>query len=107
MDPGRLQVLLLNERGPWVAISLQHYIVAQGNSPSDAVQTLRWTYWTQVLLDKEKGVQPLSQIEKAPEEYWKSYASGIPLAMKADFTPPFSLDDVPAVPEDVRLADAA
>ncbi len=105
--PTGLKILLLNQRGPWVAICLEHYLAAQAESPRKVLEALNWTYWTQVLLDKEKGIEPLSRVEKAPEEYWKRFDEGLPFAMRFELVPPFSLDDVPSVPEDVRLADAA
>ncbi len=101
---GRLQILLLNDRGPWVAICLQHYLAAQADSPTKALEALNWTYWTQILLDKEKGIEPLSKVEKAPAEYWERFDHGLRFATKFELKPPFSLDNNPRVAEDVRLA---
>jgi hypothetical protein len=100
----RLKVLLLKDNGPWIVICLQHDIVAQGESPTKALEAFNWTYWTQVLLDRKKGIEPLSQVEPAPQEYWVRFDQGLPFATQFELQPPFSLDDVPSVPEDVRLA---
>jgi hypothetical protein len=100
----RLKILLLNDRGPWVAICLQHYLAAQAESPTKALEALNWTYWTQVVLDNEKGIEPLSKVGKAPEEYWTRFEQGLRFATHFELKPPFSLDNNPTVAEDVRLA---
>ncbi len=102
-----LKVLLLNERGVWIAQCLQYDLAAQA-SPSDslkgALEAFNWTYWTQFLLDREKGIPPFSQLPKAPDEYWKMFEEGVRVATRFELKPPFSLDDNQSIPEDVRIA---
>lgn len=99
----RLKILLLNDRGPWIVQCLQYDIAAQGESVTKAWEAFNWTYWAQVLIDREKGIDPLSKLEPAPKEYWTRFEHGISFAKQFELRSPFCFAD-PSVPEDVRLA---
>jgi len=104
-ESGKLKVLLINDNGPWVVQCLQHDIAAQGETPTKALEAFNWTYWAQVLLDQQKGIEPpLGNLEKAPDEYWQRFERGLPFAVRFELKPPFALDKLPSVQEDVRLA---
>jgi hypothetical protein len=102
----QLKVLLLNDRGPWVAICLNYDLAAQGDSSTKALEALNWTYWAQVQLDLQKGIAPFTSCETSPRMYWERFDGGLRFAASFEFKPPFQIDhgEPPSVPEDVRLA---
>jgi len=105
-EDNRLKVLLIKDSGPWVVLCLDYDIAAQGETVETAWESFNWSFWTQVLIDRQKGIKPLSQLKRSPEEYWKRFSTASPYAKRFELTPPFSLDEIPSVTEDIRLAAA-
>jgi hypothetical protein len=107
----RLKILLLNESGIWIALCLNYDLAAQA-APEEqwegALQAFNWTYWTQFQADKKRGVEPFSNLSKAPDRYWKIFENAVPVATRFQMKPPFSLSDQRSVPpEDVRVVAVA
>ena len=65
----------------WIAVSLERYIMAQGQSVDGAVQAFRKTLISDVVFGIKHGHedQPLAGIEAAPAKYWDAYEKAIPV----------------------------
>ena len=107
-----LKVLLM--RGEleetWIAVSLEHYIAAQGNSPRDAIREFTAMLGSEIAYGIEHGdpVQPLASIASAPDKYWRKFETAQPYdppTMEVQFSikPNPQEIHVPAV-EQYRLA---
>ena len=107
-----LRVLLMSGKlkGTWIAVSLEHYIAAQGNSHRDAIREFTAMLGSEVAYGAEHGDprQPLAHIEPAPNKYWRKFEKAKPYEppkMEVRFTiePHREEIHVPAV-EQYRLA---
>jgi hypothetical protein len=102
----QLKILVINDCGTWVAQCLEYDLAAQaapGESVKGALEAFNLAYWARYHLDKEKGLEPFSQLNQASTEYWKTFAEGIRLALRFTLKPPFDLQGKYSVNE-VRLA---
>jgi hypothetical protein len=75
LDVRNLQILIFREGQHLVAQCLQYDFAAQGKDFQEAAKNMVHTISTQVLLDTKDGVKPLSNIPKAPQEYWDAWVS--------------------------------
>jgi hypothetical protein len=75
-----LRVLLLNERGAWVAQCLEYDIAAQGKSIKDAISSFAEVLGGQITLDLKANREPLSGKKEAPSWYWRAFAEAEQLA---------------------------
>ena len=78
MEPMKLRVLVRQSMQPelWVAICLERYIVAQGNSAREAVRSLGKMLTVEIGrgIDRGNEIDPLAGIRPAPTEYWDMFA---------------------------------
>ena len=65
-----LKVLLLKEGKFWVAVCLDYDFVAQGDSEDEAMARLCRTHHAHVVRCQEEGIEPLSDLQPAPKQYW-------------------------------------
>jgi hypothetical protein len=75
-----LRVLLLNEKGGWVAQCLEHDIAAQGTSIKDAISSFVDVFGGQITLDLKANREPLSGKKEAPSWYWRAFREAEQLA---------------------------
>lgn len=69
-----LKVLLLKEKGyNWVAMSLDYYLVGQGETEEKAMANLCRTMDFHRTHSHEEGVAKLSELKPAPQNYWDMY----------------------------------
>ena len=84
-NPIFLRVLVMREEvsgsDVWLTVALEHYIMAQGKSPDEAIEQFKSTLAAEIMCGLEQGnpEQPLGSIGKAPDEYWDAYKTGTPL----------------------------
>lgn len=71
-----LHVLVFKEAGAWIAQCLEHDIVGQADTESEAVRRLMATIELHIESDVESGIEPLSKIPAPPQRYWKLFSSG-------------------------------
>ena len=77
-----LKVLLM--RGEleetWIAVSLERYIVAQGDSPGNAIREFTAMLGSEIVYGIEHGDpgQPLAGIAPAPTRYWDKFETAQP-----------------------------
>lgn len=74
--------------GRWIAHCLDKNIVVQGVSWQEAISAMKQAVVEQEALDKHFGVEPLSQLQPAPREYFIRY-------LDAKEIPPAIIDDIP------------
>ena len=111
-----LRVLLKRGKsGAWLAICLERYIVAQGETPDDARQQFAFSLAAEIILGVEMGnsvAHPLEGIAPAPVRYWDMFEQ----AKSEEKNPKIQLPDlgkilpsIPAMPKfaALRLAEAA
>ena len=106
-----LRVLLMRGglENTWIAVCLEHYIVAQGMSTEDVIREFKAMLAAEVIYGIEHGNAdcPLSNIEPAPQKYRDMFEQGKPfdppslsLDITIDSIPDLSLPKV----EQLRLA---
>ena len=80
--------------GAWIAVCLERYIVAQGNSPDDALREFKAMLAAEIIRGIERGNadQPLAGIEPAPAKYWDVFETAEP-------------HDPPSLEVDIKLRD--
>lgn len=62
--------------GTFVAVCLDHYVVAQGDSPEDALGNLQLMLAGYLCLGIEnQSDDPLRELAKAPKRFWKEFDS--------------------------------
>ena len=82
MEFGPKKILLFQEGGGWIAQCLDHDIVTQGDNIKQAQERMILTIICQITLALKVGKTPLSDVEKAPEKYWKLFEQGLSLEFK-------------------------
>ena len=104
-----LKLLILRADDVWIAVSLDHYIMAQGESVKDVIHQFKLTLAAEVLYSIKHGdaEQPLQGIEPAPTEYWDAYKEASPLDSDS-MDIHVELEDVDHIPipsvQEMRLA---
>lgn len=106
----RLLVQPSAQPGLWVAICLERYIVAQGDSEKQAVSNFSAMLCADMVYGIEQGNtdDPLKGIPPAPAKYWDAFATGGPCRLR--FPKPKQQQEltVPAFPKvEKRLAQPA
>lgn len=80
--PLNLNVLLIKGEleDAWVAVSLERYIVAQGDSPENAIREFTLMLGSEIAYGTEHGdsSQPLAGIPPAPTKYWDKFETAKP-----------------------------
>ena len=70
----QLQILVIKDPcGEWVAQCLEYDIAAQGKCIRSAMAAFESTLAAEILYHKEKGLEPLAGIGKAPQFYWDKF----------------------------------
>jgi len=72
----KLSILLLREADGWVAQCLDYDITAQGQTIAAAKEAFARTFAGQVVVDVQRGVEPLTGFNSAPLEYWSKLRKG-------------------------------
>ncbi len=109
-----LKILLkeTDQRDGWLAISLERYIVGQGNTLLEAWEQFGVSLCFEIVLGLKLGksaTQPLAGIQPAPSRYWDMYETAQPEEMQ-DFSFPTNENGLPTRPKIEglrRLAEAA
>jgi hypothetical protein len=57
----------------YVAQCLDYDIVAEGETISDVLNSLRHVLETQIEVSRESGIEPFSDFERAPSQFWARY----------------------------------
>ena len=113
--PMPLRILLKQGKsGVWLAICLERYIVAQGDTPEAAQQQLALSLAAEIVLGVQMGnspEHPLEGIPQAPIRYWDMYEQATSEEKKPKFQFPDLgklLPSLPAVPTfaPIRLAES-
>ena len=68
----RLVIMRGNLENTWIAICLEHYIVAQGTSTTDVIREFKAMLAAEIIrwIEHGKSGRPLDDIEPAPHKYW-------------------------------------
>jgi len=69
-----VRVLILKERGQYVAQGLDYDITAQGFSARDAQSNFEFTFLNQAILDIHDGKRPFEGIKPAPYSCWRIFS---------------------------------
>ena len=99
----------------WLAVSLERYIMAQGNSSDDAILEFKKMLAGEIIygIEHADAIRPLAGIEPAPAKYWDAYERATPYRPSTPVSTTFLISKVPteagvpvAVPEveELRLA---
>ncbi len=74
----RVLVRQSDQPGLWVAVCLERYIAAQGETERDALGNLALTLSAEIMrgLEDGKTENPLAGIPPAPTEYWDDFDRG-------------------------------
>ena len=70
---GNIRWVLFEEKGMWVGQILEHDIAAQGDDPDEVRSELLRGLAAHITLDIYSGIQPLSDIPPAPQEYFDRF----------------------------------
>ena len=97
----KFRVLLFRDGPVWVSQCLDYDLNSQGQTPRDAVASVARVVATRALLDMKAGIEPLSQMRPAPEQYNEMLHDTYSLGA-SDF-PPVSTKEVRATPSELRL----
>jgi hypothetical protein len=73
-----LKVLLFQEEESWIAMVLEYYIVAQGDTIEDAIYDLSRLTCGEMIMRNRGVMQPLDDVPKAPHMYWEWYGRAKP-----------------------------
>ena len=82
---GKISVVIVKDTMGYVAVGLEHYIAAQGDSAKDVMLNFVKTLYAELVLCAQYGYEGLDAIEKAPQEYWDMYEDA--LGIKDEFIP--------------------
>ena len=77
-----LTVLIRVHDGRWAAQCVEYDIAVQGKDLDDVLYSFESTLLTQVAIDIEHGIEPLSEVPPAPEVFWKIARSAAPIKRK-------------------------
>ena len=83
-----VSILLLRERGKWVAQCLEYDIATQGDSLVAVKKSFEKTFVGQILVDIHSKKQPLEGIAQAPDNYWKRFEAAERLTDRKPFRIP-------------------
>jgi hypothetical protein len=70
----KLKVLVTQEKGVWIAVGLEHFIVGQGASPDEALQDIEQQVEMKEILDRCYGQVPFALVPPAPDVYWEQFS---------------------------------
>lgn len=84
-----LHILLIQDDEAWSAQCLEHDIAAQGKTRQEAVAELTYTIEAELALRAARGVEGLSDIPRAPDDYWRQFVGSDPSAIPAPRCAPF------------------
>src|SRR5262249_29907877 len=93
-----LKVLLRKENRSWVAQCVDYDIAAQGETVRAAMSAFHRTLKAQVMLDIERGREPLKAIPAAPEVYAKQFDVAEPLREEKRIQVTLRRDRLPFLP---------
>ena len=62
-------LLFLDEDKTWIAQGLEYDIAAQGKTLKESQEVFERMLATKIVVDLKNGIEPLSQLSEAPEEY--------------------------------------
>jgi hypothetical protein len=99
-----LSILLTNEKGAWIAQCLEWDIAAQDESPMKALQAFEQVFWARVMRDREKDRPILSNLDRAPDEFWDQFSNGMPFRNAYPLRPPAAVRVPRAEAIEIRLA---
>jgi hypothetical protein len=69
----QLSILIIPEEDYWVAVGLEHFMVAQAETPVEAIEELRRLCEVQPYIDEINRQEAFALIPRAPEAYWKMF----------------------------------
>ncbi len=79
-----IDVVFIKCSSVWTAISVNHYVAAQGNTIPDALNAFMYAFLGQVLVHRETGLDPFVEMKPAPEVYQQIFKKAIKLDTKKD-----------------------
>ena len=82
---GKISVVIVKDTISYVAIGLEHYIAAQGDTPKEAMLNFGRALYGELTFCAEHNMKAFEGIEKAPQEYWDMYDAA--LGIKDEFIP--------------------
>ena len=76
----RVLLTLGSLKDTWIAVCLEHYIAAQGNSTEAVIREFKAMFAAEIIYGMEHGNadQPLAGIEPAPDKYWQMFEAATP-----------------------------
>ena len=83
----KISVVVVKGTVCYVAIGLEHYITAQGETPKEAMFNFVKTLAADLAFCDAHGLKPLEGVEKAPKKYWDMYNKA--LGIKDEFVPSY------------------
>ena len=73
---GKISVVIVKDTMGYVAVGLEHYVAAQGDTPKDAMLNFVKTLYAELTFCFENDLGAFEGIEPAPQEYWDMYHAG-------------------------------
>lgn len=83
-----VQVLLIDEKGRWIAQCLEYDFVAQANTMTGAMDIFVKSFAGQIAMDIQHGKEPLTDFTPAPVEFWDKFRASEPLRESKPFRVP-------------------
>lgn len=80
-EPLALRVLFFKRTYFWVAQCLEYDIVAQGKTIKEAQESFERVFVSNICINLENGIVPLSQFKKAPEKFFDIFKQSERLAL--------------------------
>ena len=73
---GKISVVIVKDTMGYVAVGLEHYIAAQGDSEKEVMANFFKTLFAELIFCFENDLGAFEGIEAAPQEYWDMYRAG-------------------------------
>ena len=105
-----LKIILFQGKESWVAQCLDYDVAAQGRTVVDALEEFERVFVYQLILYLDVGKDPLEELQKAPEYYWRVFQSAEKLMSRPPTRRPLKAPPSWMVPSitraDLRIAKA-
>jgi hypothetical protein len=79
MPEYRIRAVIFKEGEHWVAQCLEYRYAIQTRKIEDMPRVLRDCLTAQILISRERGIEPFYGYEPAPRRYWEMYERATPM----------------------------
>ncbi len=74
MSSTNIRAVVFQDRGLWIAQCLEHDLCTSARTYKELVTKLASQVRLQIHMDRKRGKEPLEDLPKAPNKFWKMYS---------------------------------